>query len=448
MFCGSCMRDNTLVAALLKLGCDASLIPTYTPIRTDERNVSVPEVFFGGINVFLREKYRWYRFVPGFATSWLDSSWLLNWVGKWGMKTSARDLGRLTVSMLRGEHGPARNEVLRLADWLASIQRPDVINLSNVLIGGCIPTLRKRLPQAPILVTLQGDDLFLDDLVAPYREQALAEIRRLSEYVDGFLTFTDYYADFMSDFLSIPRERFRRAPLGLNLDDYRAHSAIARRDLDQAPAAGFSTERPLTVGYLARICPAKGLHLLVDAWLQLRKMPGSERVRLKVAGWLGAGDEAYFGSLVQNIRQVGAHRDFEHAGVLERNEKLAFLSSLDVLSVPTVYHEPKGLFVLEALASGTPVVQPAHGAFPEMLAATGGGVLVEPGNVPHLAQTLHELLHDAPRRRDLAAAGKQRVHADFHAARMAQETLRIYRAFIAARQGAKPDSTAFVDLAH
>ena len=50
MYCGSCMQDNSLALALLSLGQDVQLLPTYTPIRTDESDVSLDRVFFGGIN--------------------------------------------------------------------------------------------------------------------------------------------------------------------------------------------------------------------------------------------------------------------------------------------------------------------------------------------------------------------------------------------------------------
>lgn len=439
MYCGSCMHDNALAAALLKLGCDAALIPTYTPIRTDEQDVSSETVFFGGINVFLRERYAWYRWLPGFITHFLDGRGLLNLVGKWGINTSGRDLGRLTVSMLRGERGPVRKEVLRLVDWLVDVHRPHVINLSNMLIGGCIPELRRRLPETPILVTLQGDDLFLNDLPTPYREQALQEIARLAESVDGFLVNSDYYAEYMAELLGLARDRFRKIPLGLNVNDFRACHAVTRRYLNASTGtSGPQDDEPLHVGYLARICPAKGLHLLVEAWLLLRSKPGMERVRLRVAGWLGAGDKQYFERAVQRVQGAGAANDFEHLGVLGREQKIEFLAGLDVLSVPTTYREPKGLYVLESLAAGTPVVQPAHGAFPELLAATDGGVLVPPNDPVALAAALHELLSDAAKRQRLGIEGQNRVLTDFNSREMAEKTLAVYREFLASRRTNKP----------
>ncbi|MEX0711627.1 MAG: glycosyltransferase family 4 protein [Pirellulales bacterium] len=415
MFCGSCMRDNTLAAELIRLGCDVQLVPLYTPIRTDEEDVSVDRVFFGGVNVYLQQKVPWLGRLPGFVLGWLDHPWLIRRVSSWGIQTSGRQLGGLAVSVLKGEQGNQRAEVERLIDWLAGDARPHLVNLSNILIGGCLPAIQRRL-NVPVLVTLQGDDLFLEDLVQPYKDQALAEVRRLAGLVDGFLVFSRYYAQFMSEYLQAPIEKFHIVPMGLALGDYR-HEPPPR------PA-----DRPPTVGYLARLCPAKGLHFLVEAFLLLRKMPGTHEARLRVAGWLSTADKPYADEQFARLAREAAG-SFDYAGVLERPEKLDFLRSIDVLSVPTVYREPKGIFVLEALASGVPVVQPAHGAFPELLAATGGGRLVRPGDPAHLAESLHELLTDDARRAELALRGRQRVHADFGAEKMALATLEVYRKF-------------------
>src|SRR4051812_10075002 len=82
MFCGSCMRDNTLVAALNRLGHEAVLVPTYTPIRTDETDVSEGRVFYGGINVYLEQKSWLFRHTPRFVDWLLNRPALLRWASK------------------------------------------------------------------------------------------------------------------------------------------------------------------------------------------------------------------------------------------------------------------------------------------------------------------------------------------------------------------------------
>src|SRR3990170_6209051 len=103
MYCGSCLHDNTLPAALLELGEEVVLVPTYTPLRTDEEDVSERRVFFGGINVYLQQRFPIFRRTPAWLDRWLDSPWLLNWAASRGVSIDPAKLGDMTVSMLRGE---------------------------------------------------------------------------------------------------------------------------------------------------------------------------------------------------------------------------------------------------------------------------------------------------------------------------------------------------------
>jgi hypothetical protein len=64
MYCGTCIHDNTLAAALRDKGHEVALIPTYTPIRTDEVDVSIDRIFYGGINVYLQQKLALFRHTP------------------------------------------------------------------------------------------------------------------------------------------------------------------------------------------------------------------------------------------------------------------------------------------------------------------------------------------------------------------------------------------------
>jgi glycosyltransferase involved in cell wall biosynthesis len=416
MYCGSCLRDNALARGLARLGCDVQLIPTYTPIRTDEEDVSEPRVFFGGINVFLQQKSALARHMPRFLDRWLDKPSLLRRVASGHIPIDAAVLGDLAVSMLAGEDGRQRKEVARLIDYLAGAGA-SVINLTNMLIAGCVPAIKRRL-NVPVVVTLQGDDVFLDSLPESHRQAAISHIERLGRQVDAFITFSRDYADRMAQSLGLARERFHIVPLGVEAEDFGASSA---------GGDGGRKGPPLTVGYLARHSPAKGFHVLVEAFIRLRSRPGMENVRLRSAGWLGESDRRYFDEQMAKLYAADMSGDYEYAGVVDRRGKIEFLRGLDVLSVPTTMREPKGLYVLEALASGVPVVEPNHGAFPELLAATGGGELCAPGDAASLADALESLLGDADRRRALGEAGREAVRRSFTTEVMARATLEVYQ---------------------
>ena len=414
MFCGSCMHDNTLVTALIAQGHDALLIPTYTPIRTDEADVSQHRVFFGGINVFLQQKVSLFRYTPRFLDRMLDANWLLNWVSRFAASTQASKLGGLTISMLQGELGHQAKEIDKLVDWLETDVKPDVINLTNVILSGMVHRLRERL-KVPILGSLQGDDIFLEMLPEAHRRRAIDLISEHCGHMQGFISTSRYYADFMSGYLRIARDKIDVVYPGLNLKGHGRAASVSDR-----------SAAPFTIGYFARICPEKGLHHLIDAFCKLKAMPNVPPCRLHVSGWLGENNKAYFAEQRRKLEDAKLLDHFQHIESPDHASKVRFLQSLDVLSVPTTYHEPKGLYVLEAWANGVPVVQPAHGSFPELIEATGGGMLVPPEDASALAAALRQLLEQPDECRRLGRRGQDAVQQRFDAATMARATLQVY----------------------
>jgi len=419
MYCGSCLHDNSLAAALQRLGHDAVLIPTYTPLRTDGPDVSHPRIFFGALNVYLQQKAAAFRRTPGAFDRLLDRPGLIRRAARLGASTDPTELGDLTHSILLGEDGFQAKELEKLASWLRDL-RPDVVHLTNSMFAGFARSLKREL-NVPVVCSLQGEDLFLDQLREPWRTRVRELLGERARDVDAFQVNSAWYADYMAGYLGgIDRRRLLVVPLGLSLD---GHGGGEARTADG----------PLTIGYLARICPEKGLHVLVEAFrLLAEQSPG--KVRLRVAGYLGARDRSYLADLEARLAGWGLADSYERVGEVDREEKIRFLQSLDVLSVPTTYREPKGLFVLEALANGVPVVQPRHGAFPELIEATGGGLTVDPDSPEDLARGLGELLREPERRRELGRRGKEAVHARFHVRAEAESTLEVYRQVLNGRQ--------------
>jgi glycosyltransferase involved in cell wall biosynthesis len=416
MYCGSCMHDNTLVSALHALGHDALLVPTYTPIRTDEEDVSTRRVFFGGINVYLQQKLALFRRTPWLLDRLWDARALLRWVSRFAVKTQADQLGDLTLSILQGEHGFQRKEIAKLVYWLAHEVKPDLVNLTNVLLSGVVHEIKQHV-KVPILGTLQGDDIFLESLTPSYRERALDLVRDHCREIDGFVATCGYYADFMADYLKLPRERIDVIYPGLNL---KGHGGTR-------PARDGVA---FTIGYFARICPEKGLHTLVEAFRLLKQTPGLPPCRLRISGWLGENNRAYFEDLQRKLRDGGLADQVDHVPAPDHAGKVKFMHEIDVLSVPTSYREPKGLYVLEALANGVPVVQPRHGSFPELVEATGGGLLVNPKDPADLARGLRRLLEDPQQREELGRRGRDAVWQRFTAEAMARTTAAVYGKYV------------------
>jgi glycosyltransferase involved in cell wall biosynthesis len=406
MYCGTCLRDNTLAAKLMELGHDVILAPVYTPTLTDERNVSRSKVLFGGVNVYLQQHVPFFRQTPAAIDRLLDSPKLLNTVSARSIPTDPKMLGELTVSMLRGESGSLRKEFQKLREWLRTEPPPDIIDLPySLLIALARPI--KEVTGRPVCCTLQGESLFLDGLREPYRSEALGLIRSNVEHVDVFIAVSSFYADFMAEYLSIPRARIQVVPLGIDLD---GHSVPAER-----------SPGPPRVGYFARIAPEKGLHLLAEAFRILRQTKEFESARLDCAGYLPPEHKSYLAGIEQ-----ATGGSLQYHGVLDRPGKIRFLQSVDVFSVPVTYDEPKGLSVMEAMANGVPVVQPSRGAFPEMLEKTRGGLLVPPDDPEALAEGLRSLLVNRERALQLGRTGAEGVRRYYNAANMAHRTLEVY----------------------
>jgi glycosyltransferase involved in cell wall biosynthesis len=421
MLCGACIHDNTLAAAMQRQGHDVALIPTYTPIRTDEADVSGDRVFYGGVNVYLQQKAALFQHTPWAFDKLLDGRPLLNALSRFSSSTSARDLGALTVSVLRGEDGRQRKEVSKLIGWLRDDYRPDIVQLTNSMFVGMAAPMKAALG-VPVLCALQGEDIFLDDLIEPYASQAREELRKRAQDIDAFIAPCDYYAASMADTMAVSPERIDVIPLGLDLKGHHTLPVAAPEEPAEDPS-----DEPFVVAYLARICPEKGLHLLVDAVVQLLRDRGPNAVTLRVAGYLGKNDAPYFAKCAARMAEAGFEAQFEHLGEVARATKIDMLAHAHVLCVPTVYQEPKGLYALEAMANGTPIVAPSHGGFPEMVASTGGGVLVEPNSAPAVAAGIASLMDDRELGQALGRQGQQAVHATRTETAMADATVALYQ---------------------
>jgi glycosyltransferase involved in cell wall biosynthesis len=420
MYCGSCLRDNALAAELIRQGHDVTLLPFYTPTLTDEENVSRREqVFFGGISVFLEQHLPWFR-RGRLLDRLLDSPNVISAFTSGSIAVDPKQLGALTVSTLRGSAGHQRKEIDKLIEFVKGDEPPDVVNIPYTLLINLAAPLKRALG-APVVVTLQGEDLFLEALPEPYKSEALELVRAQVADVDLFVAVSEYYARFMRDYLRIPEAKMRVAPLGVNVADLSITPRL------QAPGSPLPAWRdPFTIGFFARIAPEKGLHNLAEAYRILRKRKGMPPSRLVAAGYLPPEHKPYLEGIAEGLRVAGLGDEFVYRGTVDRARKVRFFHEIDVLSVPSPYHEPKGLYLLEAMACGVPVVQPNHGAFPELISGTGGGVLSRSEQPEDVADALYEVWKDPKRAHELGRRGAEGVRRHYTVTHMADAVLQAY----------------------
>jgi glycosyltransferase involved in cell wall biosynthesis len=415
MLCGGCFRDNALVAALRKAGHQTLMVPLYLPLTLDEPDQSVgTPIFFGGINVYLDQKSALFRKAPRWLHQLLSSPALLKWASGRAAKTRAEDVGELMLSMLRGEEGNQARELADLIAWLKTQPKPDVICLSNALLAGFARQLKSEL-KAPVACLLGGEDTFLDGLPASVREAAWKTLAGRCTEVDLFLSPSRYFADLMIRRLGLQPERMRILHNGINLAGYGAGDSTLKDD---------TAVRPV-LGYFARMCREKGLDTLVDAYVLLKQRESGRNLRLHIGGGCGPGDERFVAEQRGNLAAAGVLGDAQFFPNVDHMEKISFLKGLTVFSTPALYGEAFGLYVIEALAAGVPVVQPRHAAFPELIDATGGGLLCEPGNAKSLADAIEMLLRNPKQAQELGQRGRQAVIERFGIERMADSFARV-----------------------
>jgi glycosyltransferase involved in cell wall biosynthesis len=402
------------------------MVPLYLPLTLDEEDQSrgMP-VFFGGLNVYLDQQFGWFRrWSPGWLREWLSSPGMLRWASGRAAKTRASDVGDLTLSMLRGEEGNQARDLEELAGWLAGEPRPDVVCLSNAMLLGMARELRLKLG-APVVCMLQGEDAFLDALPTGVRSEAWRILRERAKGVDGFMAPSRFFADLMAERLGVERGRIRVVANGIALDGY--------PPVGEGGGGGAGVP---VVGYFARMCLDKGLDLVVDAFIELARRSEIPGVRLHVGGGCGPADEPLVVELQQKLERAGLADRVKWVKNPDRAGKLEFLRSCSVLSVPARCGEAFGLYVVEAWASGVPVVLPRAGAFSELVESTGGGLLCESTHAVVLAGGLASVLGDESKRREMGLAGQRAVYQEYGVDAMARRVLGVFEE-LAQRPGAK-----------
>lgn len=403
--CGSCLRDHAFLKALQDLGHDVVMVPMYLPLVTENENIGSPAddipIFFGGVNIYLQTKFALFRHTPRWLDRMLDSNKLLmTAAGKIGM-TKPRELGELTVVAFEGADGKQRKEVERLAAWIQETQKPDVLVLSNCLLAGLAPHLKETVG-CPIVCVLQGEDTFLEDLPEPYRTQSWDLLHQRSASIDLAIAVSDYHA-------SIMRPR-------LACDVAVVHNGIDLTGYSERDAA----PDPPVIGTLARQCATKGLHRLVDAFIEL----DHPTARLHAVGTRMPTDEPFVAEQRAKLEAAGLADRVTFSPNVTRAEKIEALRGMTLLSVPALYGESFGLYLLEAAACGVPVIQPRHAAFPEVVSALQNGLLYDPDTPGALTDALRTALSEPAATQALGDAGARNVRERFHIRAVTEDFVR------------------------
>lgn len=403
--CGSCLHDEALLRALRALGHDAAINALYLPLVLDHREgIDGDDVRMGGINLYLQAKSALFRHAPSFIERLLDRPSLLRRASNRADMTSPAELGRMTEQMLLGGHGKTKHEIDRLLEHLRDRDRPDVVLLNNALLMSLAEPIKSALGCA-VACTLQGEDTFIDGLPEPWRSNCWRLMAECVDQIDAFLPVSRYHGAVMAERLQLPAKQVHVIYNGIEIDHYPAQ---------QTPPD------PPVIGYLARLCEDKGLGELVDAFITMHERGTLGDARLHLVGAATPNDKQYAEVQRRKLTSAGLTERVTIEMNVSFEDKITALRGMSVLSVPAMYGESFGLYVLEANAVGVPAIEPRHAGLAEVLEQTGGGILYEPGGPDALADALASLLGDEPKRKQLGAQGRIAVHERFTATHMAE----------------------------
>ena len=410
-YCGNCLRDSKYVSGLKNAGADVIKIPMYLPLFADEHDIEDIPVFYGAISLYLKHSVPVLRKAPKWVDQILNSGPALKMAAGLAGSTNPKGLEGMTISMLLGESGEQKEELDHLVDWIANHSKADVVHLSNALLIGLARRIKEKL-DVIVVCTLQDEDTWVNAMDEDFKIKTWNIMKERAKDVDAFFAVSDYYANEMKPLLDIPDEKFFTRHIMLDADDYEYIN---------------SKEKPLNIGFISRMNESNGLGVLLDAFILLKKDPKWGDVKLIITGGSTGDDDKFMKGVKKKIKQtslekyVEFHKDFEEEG---RHD---FFKKVSMISVPVLQGEAFGLYLLESMASGIPVVQPEVGSFPEIIKKSEGGISYTPNTPEKLAGALSSLLSDPEKLSQLSEAGRAGVEKHFNIHEQALDTIQLYK---------------------
>jgi glycosyltransferase involved in cell wall biosynthesis len=382
----------------------------YLPLFSDEHDISDIPVFYGAVSIYLKQLYPVFRKAPAWFDRILNSKPMMKLAAGMAGSTNAKGLEEMTVSMLLGEEGKQKVELNKMIDWIAEHCRPDVIHLSNALLLGLTRRLKQRL-NVPVVCSLQDEDVWVDVMKPSFREKVWELMSERAADVDAFIAVSDYYAGAAKRWMNLPEEKIHTIHLGVDPADYPFINSI---------------NKSREIGFISRMNHENGLDILIDAFILLKKDKKYDDVHLHITGGSTGEDSNFIKEQKKKLEELGI-RPFAHFWEgFEMDHRKHFLNRIQLISVPVRNGEAFGIYLSEAMASGIPVVQPALGAFPEIVNRAGGGVIYQPNTPETLTKTLKDLLDNPSKIERLSNEARASVENHFDINKQAEKLVKVY----------------------
>ena len=409
-YCGNCLRDSKYVDALRKQGHQVIKIPMYLPLFSDEHDITDIPIFYGAISTYLKQVYPVFRKAPKWFDKVLNSKPMMKMAASMAGSTRAKGLEDMTISMLLGEQGEQKEELDKMVNWIAEHCKPDIIHISNALLLGLARRLKEKTG-VPVLCSLQDEDVWVDAMQPQFQQRIWDLMHTRAADVDALVAVSHFFAETMKKRMNLPAEKVHTFYLGVDTGDYHFIS---------------TKEKPRNIGYISRMCHENGFDIVVDAFIELNKKPGFEDVKLVTTGGSTGDDAKFIKEQKHKIRENNLENAFEIMQEFEGATRHDFFKKVSLISVPVRIGEAFGMYLLESMASGVPVVQPALGAFPEIVKLSGGGVTYMPNSAEKLCETWAELLTNPERLDKLSHDGYEGTSKKFNIHTHAAEIIGLY----------------------
>ncbi|MFC1492564.1 glycosyltransferase family 4 protein [candidate division KSB1 bacterium] len=410
-YCQNCMRDSELIKSLKMNGIEIYTVPMYLPINVDNHeSVDGTPIFYGAINIYLKEKLSFYRHAPMWLEKIFDSQPLLKYAAKKSGSTRATGLEEMTISMLMGEDGRQASELDHLIKFLEKNIKPDIVHISNALLLGLAHRLKNDLG-AKVICSLQDENEWIDPMSDEYQKTIWDLMADKAADVDLFIAASNYYSEKSKKLLKIKEENISVVYDGINLDGYE----ISSLPFD-----------PPVIGYLCRMSEYFGLGIIVDAFIRLKQGLRHKDLKLYLTGGFTSEDKIFVNEMLNKASGYGFDKDIRIFDDFSRENRIKFLKSLTLLSVPVPTGEAFGTYQLEALAAGVPIVQPNIGGYPEFIESTGGGIIYEPNNAENLANAVSSLLSKPDQVRKLGSQGRKAVQEKYSMKDITDNIINLY----------------------
>lgn len=413
-YCGNCLRDSSYVKSLRDAGHDAVTLPIYLPLTLNGEQQQNTPVFYGAINIYLKQQFPFLRSMPQWMEEFFNAPFFLKYAAHKAGSTRAEGLEEMTISMLKGHEGYQKEELQQLIDFLKHHEKPDVVHLSNALLMGLARKIKDELG-IPVVCSLQDEDVWIDAMADSYQEKLWGLFSEKAKDVDAFIAVSQFYGEVMKKRMNIPEAKLNIIHVGVDPEDF------------EFTAPAFE---PPVVGYMSRMNEENGFEIFVDAYIKLRSKPEFRNVKLRCSGGQTGDDKKFIQKQLKKLKRAGLLADVEFVEEYREKYLNQFFKPLTLLSVPVLKGEAFGLYQIESLACGVPLVQPALGAFPEIIKATKGGFIYTPNNSENLATKIAEALKDKDVLKKISKEGRENVEKHFNSKVLIKKMMKVYEEVI------------------